>query len=225
MSVSPHHFFLQNIINESPHLILFLMLEDGLQESSALVAGGLLVKHAGLDDLLVHVEFVFGSGQDLLLHAVHSTETQHTHLVLLPDTMGSILSLQILRDNIDKLHSRNNTRTSDQTMTQRGSVRAKTGTDLMRVPVTVKDDDSVGRLQVQTQTSGSGTQQKDEVLKGWIIKVLQQRATIFSFSGSYRHKTWEMRTTPDLKANQSVNPAKKVVSPSKRRYLKLRKAK
>lgn len=57
----------------------------------------------------------------------------------------------------------------------------------MRVPIAVKDDNSVGRLQVQTQTSGSGTQQENEVLIGWIIEVLEQHATIFSFSGSCKH--------------------------------------
>lgn len=110
--------FLENVLDEGTYLILLLVFQDGLQESSALVAGGLLVEHAGLDDLLVHVELVFGSGQDLLLHAVHSAETQHTHLVLLPDTMGSILSLQVLYDNIEKLQT---TPIPDQhqTMTER----------------------------------------------------------------------------------------------------------
>lgn len=99
------------------------MLQDGLQESSTLMAGGLLVEHTSLDDFLVHVEFVFGGGQDLLLHAVHGTETKHTHLVLLPDAMGSILSLQILRDDIEKLHIRKNTSNTsqDQTMRENGN--------------------------------------------------------------------------------------------------------
>lgn len=59
---------------------------------------------------------------------------------------------------------------------------------LVRVPVAVKDDNSISRLQVQPQTSCSGAQQEDEVLKGWIIKVLQQHATILSLSGSYKDK-------------------------------------
>lgn len=59
---------------------------------------------------------------------------------------------------------------------------------LVRVPVAVKDDNSVSRLQVQPQTSCSGTQQEDKVLIGRIIKVLQQRATILSLSGSYKDK-------------------------------------
>ena len=36
-------------------LILLLVLQDSLQESPTLMAGGLLVKHACLDDLLVHI--------------------------------------------------------------------------------------------------------------------------------------------------------------------------
>lgn len=59
---------------------------------------------------------------------------------------------------------------------------------LVRVPVAVKDDNSVSRLQVQPQTSCSGAQQEDEVLKRRIIKVLQQHATILSLSGSYKDK-------------------------------------
>lgn len=59
---------------------------------------------------------------------------------------------------------------------------------LVRVPVAVKDDNSVSSLQVQPQTSCSGTQQEDKVLIGRIIKVLQQHATILSLSGSYKDK-------------------------------------
>ncbi len=44
---------------------------------------------------------------------------------------------------------------------------------LVRVPVAVKDDNGVSSLQVQPQTSCSGTQQEDEVLIGRIIEVLQ----------------------------------------------------
>lgn len=60
------------------------------------MAWGLLVKHAGLDDLLIHVEFVFGSCQDFLLHAVHSAETEHAHLILLTYTVSPVLSLKVL---------------------------------------------------------------------------------------------------------------------------------
>lgn len=60
------------------------------------MARGLLVKHASLDDLLIHVQFVFGSCQDLLLHTVDGTETEHAHLVLLADAVSSVLSLKVL---------------------------------------------------------------------------------------------------------------------------------
>lgn len=72
------------------------MLQNGLQEGPALVARRLLVEHAGLDDLLVHVQFVLGSGQDFFLHTIDSAETQHTHLVLLTDAVRPVLSLQVL---------------------------------------------------------------------------------------------------------------------------------
>lgn len=77
-------------------LVLFLVLQDGLQEGPTFAAGGLLVEHAGLDDLLVHVQLVLGRGQDLLLHAVDGAEAEHAHLVLLTDAVGSVLGLQVL---------------------------------------------------------------------------------------------------------------------------------
>jgi len=80
-----------------PDLVLLLVLQDGLQEGPALVAGGLLVEHAGLNDLLVHVEFVLGSGQDLLFNAVDRAEAQHAHLFQLTDAVRSVLGLQVLR--------------------------------------------------------------------------------------------------------------------------------
>lgn len=60
------------------------------------MAGRLLVKHSSLDDLLVHIQFVFGGGQDLLLHTADSTKTEHAYLILLTDAMGSVLSLKVL---------------------------------------------------------------------------------------------------------------------------------
>lgn len=60
------------------------------------MAGGLLVEHARLDHLLVHVQLVFGRRQDLLLHAVDGAETEDAHFVLLADTVSAVLSLEVL---------------------------------------------------------------------------------------------------------------------------------
>lgn len=79
------------------YLVLLLVLQDGLQERPPLVARRLLVEHARLDHLLIHVELVLGGGQDLFLHAVHRAEPQHPHLVLLADAVGPVLGLQVLR--------------------------------------------------------------------------------------------------------------------------------
>lgn len=76
------------------------MLEDGLQEGAPLVAGGLLVKHASLDHLLVNIELVLGRGQNLLLYAVDRAETEHPYLVLLPDAVGAVLGLQVLEEEM-----------------------------------------------------------------------------------------------------------------------------
>lgn len=72
------------------------MLEDGLQEGTPLVAGGLLVEHAGLDHLLVDVELVLGCSQNLLLHAVDRAKAENAHLILLPNAVGTVLRLQVL---------------------------------------------------------------------------------------------------------------------------------
>lgn len=77
------------------HFFVFL-LQNGLQELLALVAPRLLVKHASLDHLFVYVELEASRGQDLLLHGVHGHQSQHPDLVLLADSVGAVLSLQIL---------------------------------------------------------------------------------------------------------------------------------
>lgn len=61
---------------------------------------------------------------------------------------------------------------------------------LVRIPVAIKDDNGVGRLQVQPQTAGSGTQQEDKVLKRRVIEVLQERATVLSLGGSCRQNVF-----------------------------------
>lgn len=59
---------------------------------------------------------------------------------------------------------------------------------LVWVPVTVKDDDSVGSLQVEAEASGSGTEQEDEVLRSLLIKFFQQRSSILRLGGSWNTK-------------------------------------
>jgi hypothetical protein len=41
---------------------------------------------------------------------------------------------------------------------------------LMRIPVGVEDDDSVGSLEIEAETSGASRQQEDEVFRVWTIK-------------------------------------------------------
>lgn len=72
------------------------MLQYGLQECSPLMAWRLLIKHACLDHLLIHVQLVLCSCQDLFLHAVHGAESQYPDLVLLADAVSAVLGLQIL---------------------------------------------------------------------------------------------------------------------------------
>ena len=75
---------------------ILLLLQNGTEHLLALAARRLLVEHSGLDDFLVDVEFVLGSCQDALLHRVDGQQSQHAHLVLLPDPVRAVLRLQIL---------------------------------------------------------------------------------------------------------------------------------
>lgn len=54
----------------------------------------------------------------------------------------------------------------------------------MRVPVAVKDDDSVSGLQVEAEAASSGTEQEDEVLRSFLVKFLQQRSSVLGLGGS-----------------------------------------
>lgn len=55
---------------------------------------------------------------------------------------------------------------------------------LVWVPVAVKDDDSVGSLQVEAEAPGSGAEQEDEVLRSFLVKFLQQRRSVLRLGGS-----------------------------------------
>ena len=77
-------------------VIIILRAEKSHQERSSLSGGGILVEHAGLNDLLIHIQLVSGGSQDLLLHAVDSHQSQDSHFILLTDTMSAVLGLQIL---------------------------------------------------------------------------------------------------------------------------------
>lgn len=54
----------------------------------------------------------------------------------------------------------------------------------LRVPVGVKDDDSVCSLQIQAQSACSGTQQEDVVLTIRLIEQFHPFLPIFSFSAT-----------------------------------------
>ena len=56
----------------------------------------------------------------------------------------------------------------------------------MWVPVTVKDNDCVSRLQVEAQASGPGAEQEHKVLRGRVVECLQQHAAVLRLGGSYR---------------------------------------
>lgn len=51
---------------------------------------------------------------------------------------------------------------------------------LVRIPVTVKQDDSISRLKIEPQTACPGTQHEDEVRAVSLIEGLKKYATIIS---------------------------------------------
>ena len=57
---------------------------------------------------------------------------------------------------------------------------------LVGVPVTVKYDHSVSRLEVQTQAPGPGAEQEDEVLGAGLVESFQQHPPVLRFRGSCR---------------------------------------
>lgn len=66
---------------------------------------------------------------------------------------------------------------------------------LVWIPVTVKDDDCVSRLQVEAQASCPGAEQEHKVLRGRVIECLQQHATVLCLGGSYgRGKDWSVKS-------------------------------
>lgn len=61
-------------------------------------------------------------------------------------------------------------------------------TDLVRIPVTVKDDHSISCLKVQAQAASSGAQQEDEILGPGFVEFLQQSGAVFRLGGACRYK-------------------------------------
>lgn len=107
MFIDIHHFKVTLIIhkdqsvsktrknrNRSSNLIfIHFLCKQSLQELLPLDVGGLVIKHASLDYFRVHIELVASSSLDALLHRVDCHQAQHPHLILLANTMSSVLSL------------------------------------------------------------------------------------------------------------------------------------
>lgn len=99
-----------------------------------------------------------GSGQYFLLDRIDSHETQHTHLVLLTNTMSTILSLQVL----------------------------------MRIPIRVEDNDRVGFLQVETETTSTRGQQENKIVRIGIVENSEQITTLLGFGATIETQILEI---------------------------------
>ncbi len=77
-------------------LCIFRGLQQVAKEFISLFVGGLVVELSGLDNFAVHVKLELGTLQNLLFDGVGTDQSQNANLVLLTDTMGTILSLKIL---------------------------------------------------------------------------------------------------------------------------------
>lgn len=67
------------------------------------------------------------------------------------------------------------------------------GTNLVGIPIAVKDDDCVGRLQVQAQPTSSGAEKENEVLRSFFVKLLQQRCSVLRLGGSWNTKPQRLK--------------------------------
>lgn len=57
-------------------------------------------------------------------------------------------------------------------------------TNLMGIPVWIKNDDRVCGLEIQSQTSSSSTEKEKKVITVWAVEFFQQVSSIFSFGCS-----------------------------------------
>lgn len=67
------------------------------------------------------------------------------------------------------------------------------GTNLVGIPIAVKDDHCVGRLQVQAQPTSSGAEKENEVLRSFFVKLLQQRCSVLRLGGSWNTKPQRLK--------------------------------
>lgn len=62
---------------------------------------------------------------------------------------------------------------------------------LMRIPIRIEYNHSIGALQIQTQTAGPRRQQKDEVLAVLRVELPEELAAIFRFRRSVQSEVAE----------------------------------
>ena len=49
---------------------------------------------------------------------------------------------------------------------------------LVRIPVRVENDDSVGGLQIETETTGTSRQQEEEIIRVFVVEPLEQVTSV-----------------------------------------------
>ena len=49
---------------------------------------------------------------------------------------------------------------------------------LVRIPVRVENDDSVGGLQIKTETTGTSRQQEEEIIRVFVVEPLEQVTSV-----------------------------------------------
>ncbi|RUS91447.1 hypothetical protein EGW08_000771, partial [Elysia chlorotica] len=98
-----------------------------------------------LDDYIVQAEFHLSPLDDALLHCVFCDEPEHTDLLLLADTMGSILKRYTIDRNID-----------DEDRTHNINIH-------LRIPVRVKQNNDICSGQIDTQATSPGAQHENEL--------------------------------------------------------------
>lgn len=55
---------------------------------------------------------------------------------------------------------------------------------LMRVPIAVKDDNGVSRLEIEAQPTGASAEQKEEIIRLLVVEFYQELASIICLGGT-----------------------------------------
>ena len=69
---------------------------------------------------------------------------------------------------------------------------------LVRIPIGIENDDSVGRLEIEAQVAGAGRQEEKEIIRRLVVETLQQVTTIVRLGRTVHSKILNEVSTEKL---------------------------